>query len=184
MAVTMAADSSSDTLASGSNDPRLSPDAIGNPSYSAASKISQITDVDPSNKEIIDALKRQVPSNYTDFSIAGIKEQFLEGKLYTVFFNTDSKQLSMARVYKVKNKNEVFVSDEEMLAILGERYHSRTINFLDPDLVAGYIAFLITLCIGYLIIFKGESVKIPDILGNALTIILGYYFGRSSQRAI
>ena len=44
-----------------------------------------------------------------------------------------------------------------------------------PNGVSAIIALMITVTICYLII--GTSVKIPDILANALTTIIGFFFG-------
>ena len=45
--------------------------------------------------------------------------------------------------------------------------------------VAGWIALVITAAIVYVYVARHESP--PDILSNALTIILGFYFGRQSK---
>jgi len=49
-----------------------------------------------------------------------------------------------------------------------------TVNF-----VSAFIALVLILCIALLIV-RGDADKIPPILGNALTVILGFYFGKAA----
>jgi hypothetical protein len=137
---------------------------------------------DPKSKGILDEIRQKMDPNLQQFKIVGVKDTFLEGKLYTFSFCDSTGSPWWARAYKTGDRIEVFQTDEILLSVLGDRYRSSKINFLDPNLIAGYIAIIIAICIGYLIVARGEDVKIPDILANALTIILGYYFGRSTQK--
>jgi hypothetical protein len=134
------------------------------------------------NSDIINAVKEMTPAG-NSFNIIDIKDIFLEGKLYSVGFTGSDGKAYFSRVYKVGNNIEVFKTDEMLLSVLGQRYQKRTYSLLNPDLIAGYIAILIMICIGYLVIVRGSEIRIPDILANALTIILGYYFGRSTSKS-
>ena len=55
-------------------------------------------------------------------------------------------------------------------------HHDVAGEFLNLNVVAGVIALMITVAIVYLAILKPTE-KMPDILANALTTILGFYFG-------
>jgi hypothetical protein len=49
-------------------------------------------------------------------------------------------------------------------------------QFNNPDIIAGAIAIIITITICYSFI-ANPLVDIPSIFSNALTVILGFYFG-------
>jgi hypothetical protein len=50
--------------------------------------------------------------------------------------------------------------------------------------ISGVIALVITVIISFLVIFdtiQGVTISVPEILANALTTILGFYFGKAAN---
>ncbi|BBK32654.1 hypothetical protein STHU_32880 [Allostella humosa] len=117
-------------------------------------------------------------------------KQFLDGELYSVAFKEPDEKGYLNRVYVHGSKMDLYRNDELLLSILGATYSRSMVMSIfssivsacrDVQFISGIIALGIAATIGYMTIWH-NGMQIPDILGNALTIILGFYFGRASAR--
>ncbi len=141
---------------------------------------------------ILDALRRRNAPG-TEFRLSRTIPGFLEGELVVVDIMQDSKAIGENYYYDSDSPAESrsFKSMDELVLWLGQRKpdgqrvggaFSALSRF---EVVSAVIAILITLAICFIIlsnvIYHGKSgqlqIEIPDILSNALTIILGFYFG-------
>lgn len=125
----------------------------------------------------------------TEVRVVDVK-QFLDGQLYSVSFKAPDGKDYWSRVYAHGKKMDLYRNDELLLSILGATYSrsafGNTVNLFvnacrDVQFISGLIALGIAATIGYMTIWHNGT-TVPDILGNALTTILGFYFGRASTR--
>jgi hypothetical protein len=84
-------------------------------------------------------------------------------------------------VYFDGNKFHLFYNTAEVARYLSQKHPTTTSSNLLREVlsvggVPAVIAILITLTICYLVVGRGGK-DIPEVLGNALSIILGFYFG-------
>jgi hypothetical protein len=117
-----------------------------------------------------------------NFHIVGHVAEFLDGDLVIVGFKCDGREIAHY-VYVTEEDVVVYASAEEMARASNQRRERRsylTMFGLDEVLnvggIAGLIALLIAVTLCYIVV-KHPETKIPDILSNALTVILGFYFG-------
>ena len=119
---------------------------------------------------LIEEIKKRVPDSL-NVRCFDTKNNFLRGKLYTFKFDTVASEANSIRICTHDNRVDIYESDDMLLAVVGETHKSMDFPFSTP----AAIAILLTLTICGLALW-GTS-PIPDILANALTVILGFYFG-------
>ena len=80
------------------------------------------------------------------------------------------------------NKPGVYYRTEDLAkALSGRKQLSPLSRFLQETGITGFIAVIITLTIVYLVV-SDPSGKIPEVMTNALGVILGFYFGTKVKK--
>ena len=135
-------------------------------------------DIAEQEKLALDAVCKEFGESDVYMTLASLPN-FYDGTLFVVQINSQ------------KNHVNVFVNDSTGAALFYKTEHlAKAIGsarprtnieiignlLLTPGGVSAFVAALITITLCTIYIF-GLDVKVPDILSNALTIILGYYFG-------
>jgi hypothetical protein len=120
-----------------------------------------------------------------NFRIVDVKSKFLQGSLYTIAFDATDKagetHTYTNRVYVVGSKLTVFRNDELLLSIVGQTHGQSLLDkIFSTDVISGFVGIIIVLVACYMLLFG--SGQVPDLLGNAVTIILGFYFGRATAK--
>lgn len=126
-----------------------------------------------------------------NLKIASVQSKFLDGTLYTVSFDVEDNDGDIKsfinRVYVKGRSIEVYGFDDQLLAIVGATHGSGILSSLsEPRLIASVIAIAITLlvCVALSIgFFSGTNPEIPDFLSSGFLLILGFYFGKLSNRS-
>lgn len=119
----------------------------------------------------------------SNYRIVAFQSRFLNGSLYTVTFDLTAPQSGEVksyqnRVYVSGGNLQTFGNDEMLLSVLGQTHRKTLVErLLDADGVSGTVALILTLTICYLSVYDPRA-EIPEILKNALTAILGFYFAR------
>jgi hypothetical protein len=139
-------------------------------------------------KEVLDEVRRRnLPE--TDLCISRTIPGFLSGELIVVDVSRGEEKIGESFYYAARYRGDrrSFTSMDELALWMGQqesltRRHGRWSSCLsDFRIVSAIIAILITLTIVTVVlvsISRGSSTSdIPDILANALTTILGFYFG-------
>jgi hypothetical protein len=99
------------------------------------------------------------------------------GTVITVTFKTGENRLVDNFVFFDGRDDHIFFNAGELFRYFDSRKPNDTLSrilFVDTDRAPAIIALVITLTICYLAITSRTP---PDILGHALTTILGFYFG-------
>lgn len=111
------------------------------------------------------------------------KDDFYGGTLVIVRFKSEEGRDVQNNVYFDRDdKPGVFYRTEDLAkALSGRKSLSPLSRFLQDTGITGFIAVLITLTIVYLVI-KDPSGKIPEVIANALGVILGFYFGTKVKK--
>ncbi|MFV3131732.1 hypothetical protein [Niveispirillum sp. KHB5.9] len=127
-------------------------------------------------------------SSAKDLFIGQIRDGFLGGKLYTVGFNakkqnSDEYDAYINYVFDKDGDFRVYRNDTQLLDMVASikdksRWHDKIFS---TNGISGVIAIIMTVAIVYMALSNSTETKIPDILGNALTIILGFYFGKATK---
>ena len=142
---------------------------------------------------ILDAIRRRNPPN-TEFRISRTIPGFLDGELVVIELSRDTQNLGENFYYAARYPpdNRSFTSMDELALWIGQRQGDTPrigrLSFLtDFRVVSALIAIVIlfTICVIILsgLFSYGGDRKIPDILSNALTTILGFYFGSQVARS-
>lgn len=126
---------------------------------------------DPRIQNAIDAVKRHNPEA-KDLHV--YKEvQFLKGDLYLVEFRDDGKRKEWG-VYVRGDKSTVFREMEQVADYIAEhRTHLERVT--DASTVTAILAIAILVVLTFL---QVQGSKIDPIFTNALTLVLGFYFGQ------
>ena len=144
------------------------------------------------SEEALNEIKKRNPSN-REVKISRTIPSFLDGELFVANLTTqDSKELIGENYYyksQFNRDSRSFTSMDE-LALWISQVHNNSNRpvFLKRSplgnfkMVSALIAILITItiCVIVLVPFFGDverAAAVPDILSNALTVILGFYFG-------
>lgn len=136
------------------------------------------TNLNPEERAV--EIVRRRNEGHTDFRIGAVIPRHLHGALYIVLFNKDGQGF----------ENYAFIPDNsdqiEAYRNAGQLAHAVSLNTRTQSFfgalgnfvgMSSVIAILITITICYLAINAKGDLKIPDVLSNALTLILGFYFG-------
>lgn len=114
-----------------------------------------------------------------DFNIHHVFEDFFGGNLVTVGFRIGPSGQESAienYVYYDGTNTHHYRFQQEFLHDISKRQNKNSAFKYYAEIfgVSGSIAIILTVAIGYLSI---NQMVIPDILANALTVIIGFYFG-------
>ena len=138
---------------------------------------------DKAHRRAIDAVAAR-NADCRNLRVSDVNDKFLEGSLYTVSFEldfADETQTYSNRVYITKRDISVYASDSVLLDRIGQiKKENQNFTWSGHDLVSGLIAIVLILTICYLAL---SSKDIPQVLGNALSVILGFYFAKSINRS-
>lgn len=134
-------------------------------------------------KTQLENLSDQVQARFPDASnihCIDTRNSFLRGKLFTFSYDillpeVGKTERKSVRAYAHNDIVDFYETDDLLLSVVGETHQS--INF--PLSISGFIAIVLTVTICCLALWRDGP--IPDILGNALTVILGFYFGQASH---
>lgn len=134
---------------------------------------------------ILETVKHHRPDG-SDFRISSSHE-FVYGMLYIVDYTDADDDEDDAYVYVIDGKMQVYDDIKEVAMGVGRvsKASSTIGSLLEMSGIPGALALIITVTICWLAIrhTTGEPLEIPEILANALTIILGFYFGSAVQKA-
>ena len=125
------------------------------------------------------ALKRYSP----EAKVVNVYKQldFLKGKLFMIEWWDADKKRNEYSVYVRGSDNEhtsVFSEMEQMADYMAEHRHPLE-RYTDASSVTAFLAFAVLIILTALQVIQGE--KINPIFTNALTLILGFYFGQKRQ---
>ncbi len=128
----------------------------------------------------IDAVRKR-NSDHSDFSVGAVIPRYLNGTLYVILFNNSKGQGFENYVYIPDDDASIEVWRNTSQMAHAVSLHTRSSSVFErlADLggMTGLIAAAITATICYLTIQSAGETKIPDVLSNALTMVLGFYFG-------
>jgi hypothetical protein len=134
------------------------------------------------DEKIIEALRRRHRPDRT-FTISRTIPKFFSGELVVADVTMNGAPLGENYVYISGGQiGETFLSMDDAFAWAGSRSARET--FQNVAIISGIIALMITVTICIIVVVplitggaKGADIHVPEILSNALTIILGFYFG-------
>lgn len=124
------------------------------------------------NEKVLDAIRKRHSPGKT-LSISRTIPNFMNGELIVIDVSKGAENLESSYVY-VNDEGiaAAFINADEMSIWVSSRI--KNLSFTNFYFISGSIAFAITITICALALFQ---IKPPDILGHALTTILGFYFG-------
>lgn len=135
------------------------------------------------SERAIEAVKRAQPQGQDYWVPYTFKDDFYGGTLVIVRFrDEDGMETQNTVFFDRDNKPGVYYRTEDLAkALSGRKTLSPTERFFQDTGITGFIAILITLTIIYLVL-RDPAAKIPEVMTNALGIILGFYFGTKVKK--
>lgn len=131
----------------------------------------------------IDAVKNR-NTNCTDFVVGTVVPRFLDGTLYQIAFKDQAKAGFENYAHVPNDSGDVVVYRNATYLAHGVSLHARQSSWIDrlssTNGMSAVIAVAITATICYMTLSGKGEIKIPDVLSNALTMVLGFYFGSKS----
>ncbi|MDZ5649411.1 hypothetical protein [Nitrospirillum sp. BR 11828] len=130
----------------------------------------------------IETIKKNNDGIYNIY-VGSIRRDFLGGTLIAVCFDKSDTEKNLMNYVFIKDGDSELIRNDVLLL---DRIRSIKIRkniletLLHSDGVAAIIAVSIMLLIGYITI-SGSQKEIPSVLTNALTVILGFYFGKATK---
>ena len=118
-----------------------------------------------------------------NFNIANVRRGYVHNyDLFIVTFDQDNVSL-MNYVLKRGGDLELFRNDSQLMDGLVRMANKPSITtvFFSSQMIPGIIALIITCCIAFLVLRDPDNAKVPDILSSGLALILGFYFGKSTN---
>jgi len=115
-------------------------------------------------------------------------KRFLGGSISTVRLTTnDDKDQTIYVLQQLESGDQIVTTIDELISIVSSNRVPSGLEFRRPffnalfsvNAVTGIIALLLTITIVYLVVIAKTN-EVPSILANALTTILGFYFGRTA----
>jgi ABC-type glycerol-3-phosphate transport system permease component len=124
---------------------------------------------------------REKHAGATDFKVIKKSSDFPGGKLITVQYKEKPDNLFENYVHITKNEVFVYFNNDQLItgiSLIHKKNNFATVisSSVFVNVISGIIALLIAITICYMWAVK-DIKDIPEIFGNALTIILGFYFG-------
>ncbi|HWS55493.1 MAG TPA: hypothetical protein VN228_15250 [Pyrinomonadaceae bacterium] len=141
-----------------------------------------MTDTEMQEKAVEIVRASQAKLEPQDMQIRSKVKEFLDGTLFIVHWYSNTQAKENQNYVYFKGDNPILIYTAEELAKWMSNYEPergiskalRTVFSLSAT--AGLIALIITITICWMSVIKVAE-KPPDILANALTTILGFYFG-------
>jgi hypothetical protein len=135
------------------------------------------------SKIAIEAVKRDQPHALNFWVPYVFKDDFYGGTLVIVRFQDADGRDVQNNVYFDRDDNPgVYYRTEDLAkALSGRKKLSSVSRFFQDTGITGFIALLITVTISYLVI-RDPAAQIPDVMTNALGVILGFYFGTKAKK--
>jgi len=116
-----------------------------------------------------------------DFEYIGTKD-FFEGKITKIQFKYEQQQTGLNLIYDHDGKLHYFRNPEQLVDHLGAiKRKNFIVTLLSSDYVPGVMAIVFLVIIAIYLLVLREN-KLPDIIANTFTLVIGYYFGRGIQR--
>lgn len=140
------------------------------------------------NDQVLEAVNRRTPAA-ENLSILSVQDKFLDGKLFTVGFESPPdpegvRKSYVNRVYVTKYSIEPYGHDESVLQIVGARYSRGWYDFFaNGQVISGCIAIIVTILVvpAYLVSYvAGTVIEVPNWITSGWLLILGFYFGKAS----
>jgi hypothetical protein len=141
------------------------------------------------DKQIEEQALQMVRGRHSDLEtvyLLSTKRNFLGGTLFQVGYNTTDGKPWYNYVLFVNDDYKFFPNNDDLVkGILNAESSDRIYTWiLKPENVPGQIAILFTMTIIAIIfvnMFSAADTEVPEIMKSALTLILGYYFGKQSS---
>lgn len=143
------------------------------------------------NEQIIEAVQKRHPQN-RQLRISRSMPKFFGGELVVVEVTENNQLVGESYAY-INSRNEIdatFLNIDEFVGWAdSDEAPSRPKERWDwyaVNVVPGAIAIILTLMICILLgvqQYRNNQFVIPDFLSNALTLILGFYFGQQVSRS-
>jgi hypothetical protein len=135
------------------------------------------------SQKAIEAVKRDQPDGQNFWVPYVFQDDFYGGTLVIVRFQSEDGQDVQNNVFFDRDhKLGVYYRTEDLAkALSGRKSLSPLSRFLQDTGITGFIAVLITMTIVYLVV-KDPAGKIPEVMTNALGVILGFYFGTKVKK--
>jgi len=137
-------------------------------------------------EEAVEAVKLAFP-HITNWQTRFVLPGFYDGALVIVEMWCEERSMGQVNVYfDDSNRPAVFNRTEDLAKALGARrprarWEIVLQYFLSVNGVSAIVAILITITI-CAIVFSDPGTQVPEILANALTMILGFYFGTQARK--
>lgn len=128
----------------------------------------------------------QERQGYTDYKVRATLSNFYDGALVVIGLCRGEEYHGQVNVYIDEfNEPSVFAKTEYLAKAIGARRPKGRFEIMMNYListkgVSAVVAILIALTICLTIVSEPER-KIPEVLTNALTIIIGYFFGTQAN---
>jgi len=116
---------------------------------------------------------------------------FLDGVLTTINYKNTPQDAEWQENYYYEsfNDRQFFFVAQDLAEFVSRHPRLRKAGLFERALeftgISGIIALIITIVISFLVIFEtvhgNTQLSVPEILANALTTILGFYFGKATQ---
>ena len=134
----------------------------------------------------LDAVRKRNPE-HTNFFVISVVPRFLDGTLYVVGFPSVGAGGFENYAYVPDRENEevhVYRNVAQLTNAVSIQQRRDTIidKIVSLGSVTGILAIGITATICYMALQLKSDFKVPEVLSNALTMILGFYFGTKTQR--
>ena len=126
-------------------------------------------------------------TGHKEFVVLSVVPKFLDGTLYIIGFrNADGGNFENYAYVSGGEDEEVHVYRNTVqlsnAVSINQRRETLAEKILTLGGIAGGLALVITVTICYLTVVTKGEVKFPEVLSNALTMILGFYFGTKAQK--
>ncbi len=137
-------------------------------------------------EEAIEAVKKAYPES-TNWQIRSVLPGFYDGALVVVALWRDNDYRGQVNVYFDEgNRPTVFAMTEDLAKALGarrprEKWEIVLQYLLSVNGVSAIVAIIVTITICVMVLYR-PNIQIPDILANALTMILAFYFGTQAKK--
>lgn len=120
------------------------------------------------------------------FHAKSIIENFNGGSLVIVEYDDEDGDDVESFVYYLGERRSVYADAEGLARSVADKSKPTFWSLaLDPSKiggVSGIVALIITIAICWRYTAEGSNLKVPEVLANAWTIIIGFYFGSQTKK--
>jgi hypothetical protein len=152
-------------------------------------------DQKPDDAEILEALRQRHPAG-CEFRVTSKIRGILGGEFAVVEISRNGSRIGENYYYSstLLGKSSLFASVEEFVrwlkqsppipseSIKREPAAGGALSRIEPTAIIAIIITATICTLSLIEVFRDKPFMIPEILGNALTIILGFYFGAKVER--